>query len=348
MPRATREYGREAEHLWGVSLRRQLAEQVWLALRFGFDADVYYRYRLYLLGDLRDAVLFIPTPTNVALRHRVRGVLGYDVSIGDKRQFAERCCEEGLPTAPIVAEFDGGDVRWGPSAEGGVERLPARDLFSKPADDLGGAGAARWVWDGAGYVGEDGERLAAADLVAHLQTLSQGQPHVLQPRLVNVPDLDALSPGTLATVRVITAKGPGSDPEHVGSFLRMAMKDQPVDNFDQGGLAAPVDAETGRLGPAIRKDLRFAARDYDRHPTTGHAIVGARVPQWEEVLALALEAHRTLTDVSVVGWDVAVTTSGVVLVEANTAPDARFQQTGLRPLGTTAYARVYLDVLDAG
>ena len=226
--------------------------------------------------------------------------------------------------------------------------MPARDLFSKPAAGQGGAGAARWVWDGAGYVGEDGERFAPADLVARLQALSRERPHVLQPRFMNVPDLDALSPGTLSTVRVITVRAPGRDPEHVGSFLRMATKDGPVDNFHQGGLAAPVDAETGRLGSAVRMDLRLAAQDYDRHPATGDAIAGARVPQWEEVLALSLEAHRTLTDVSVVGWDAAVTTDGVALVEANTAPDARFQQTGARPLGATAYAQVYLDVLGAG
>ena len=347
---ATGELGPEVERLWGVPLARQLRQQVSLALRFGFDAEMYYRYRLYLLDDLRDAVLFVPFQTNIALRCRLRKLLDYDGSINDKREFAARCREAGLPTVPLVAEFDGDDVTWGSAAvEAGRtgDRLPARDLFSKPASGQGGAGAARWVWDdGAGYVGEDDVAFSPAALVDHLRAHSRAHPQVLQPRLVNVSGLHELGMGALCTARITTAQVPGHDPEVVESYVRMSTRDVPVDNFAQGGLAAPVNAATGVLGPGIRKELACAAQDYDVHPTTGHPITGFQVPQWPEAVALAKRAHEAIAEAPMVGWDIAITTDGVLLLEANTAPSAHGQQPGCRPYGATPYVRVYLAGLD--
>lgn len=347
---ATQIFGPEVERLWGVPLGRQLRQQLALALRFGFGAEMYYRYRLYLLDDLRDAVLFIPFQTNIALRRHLWKRFQCDFSIDDKRTFGTLCREAGLATVPLVAEFSGKGVTWGSAAVDGAqsgERLPARDLFSKPASGQGGAGASRWVWDGAGYMGEEGDHFTRAALVEHLCTLSQEQPHVLQTRLLNVPGLDTLGVGSLCTARITTAQIPGQDPEVVESYVRMSTRDGPVDNFAQGGLAAPVDPATGILGPGIRKELAFAARDYDLHPTTGHPITGVRIPQWEEALSLAKEAHRAISEIPMIGWDIAITTDGVLLLEANTAPSAHGQQPGRRPLGATPYVRVHLAGLGA-
>lgn len=328
-----------------MTRRRQALHQAVLALRYGFDAEMYYRYRLYRLDDLRDAAFFVPKRSNIEFRRHIRERLEYDVSLNNKDTFATRCQSAGLPAVPLVASFEGGGVRWGPAAaEEGEDRcLPTRDLFSKPVDDYGGRGAARWQWDGSAYAGEDGALFSADALLSHLRTLSLERPYVLQPRLVNAPALARLSSGALCTIRIMTARVAGQEAEHVGSFVRMATGDGPVDNFDAGGLAAPVDAETGVLGSAVWKKLTSAARDVDRHPVTGHVITGSEVPRWHEALALALRAHETLMDIPVAGWDVAVTTDGVFLLEVNTAPCVLAgQQPGQRPLGATAYTRAYL------
>ena len=75
--------------------------------------------------------------------------------IVDKRQFPAWCAEHGLPAAPILAEWDNGVLAYDALPTG---TLPARDLFSKPADMNQGWQTARWRYDGAGgYVGRDGQ-----------------------------------------------------------------------------------------------------------------------------------------------------------------------------------------------
>jgi hypothetical protein len=118
---------------------------------------------------------------------------------------------------------------------------------------------------------------------------------------------------------------------------------QSTDNFSIAGLAAPVDLHTGRVGSAIRSDERLIIASVATHPDTAAIIEGRYLPLWPEAKALTLDAHSKLTTMACVGWDVALTPAGPVLIEANWAPGARLAQapSGV-PLGETNFMR-YLD-----
>jgi hypothetical protein len=90
-----------------------------------------------------------------------------------------------------------------------------------------------------------------------------------------------------------------------------------VDNLNAGGFAAPVGLEDGviRLPAADKNGLQ-----YEIHPYTGKAIVGFQLPFWQESLDMARHAALKEPTVRYIGWDVAVTAAGPVLVEANTLP----------------------------
>ena len=65
------------------------------------------------------------------------------------------------------------------------------------------------------------------------------------------------------------------------------------------------------------------ARDYYTplswtvHPNTKISIVGFKIPYWEEVNQMVEEAAAIINGVPLVGWDVAISENGPVLVEAN-------------------------------
>ena len=103
-----------------------------------------------------------------------------------------------------------------------------------------------------------------------------------------------------------------------------------VDNAHAGGMVAEVNLDDGRLGPA--SDLGMDARLgwVDRHPGSGGRIAGRLVPQWEEMKRLAKHAHRAFGERIVIGWDIAPTPDGPIVVEGNSGPDFDLMQRAAR------------------
>jgi hypothetical protein len=345
----TRTYGAYVARVAGVTPVQQFLHQWAIGARYGHDWDVYYRYRLYRLRDVRSAGLFLSLEANVALREHLYATLGIDATrLSDKRRFYRTCMARKLPVAQTVADFENGELRWW---EGTGEALPPCDLFSKEACNMKGRGAARWRWRGDGhYLDEEGASVGGHELLARLQALSLRSPYVLQVRLANHPDIGRIAPETLCTVRVVTyCPRPGAAPRHLASTFRMAGGPFPVDSFSQGGLASPVDEATGTLGPAVYKDLHQTAVDHVTHPAFGTSIEGSRLPMWNEVIELALAAHRAFPDFPSVGWDIGITPDGPVLVEGNYNWNVHpTQQAGQRAIGATDFFDSYLMQLGQG
>jgi hypothetical protein len=271
----------------------------------------------------------------------VREALGEFRITEDKRVFEAWCATHGFPAARGIAEFGDGRLL---TLRTGSERLPEADLFSKPVDKYGGEGARRWRYLGNDrWASDAGEALDGNSLLAALTEQSRGGSVLLQRCIVNHPAAAALSSGALCTVRIVTARLPGALPELMRAAFRMPTGGSSTDNYSQGGIVAAVDLESGHLGTAVRSHPQLVAIDIERHPDTGTAFRGYQLPDWEAARGLVLRAHEQMRDIACVGWDVALTPSGPVLIEANFAPGVTTLQTPFdTPLGDTPYMR-YMD-----
>jgi hypothetical protein len=320
----------------------QWLHMLWLGLRRGLDPESYYRFWLFKSDRRRRAHKYIQQH-EAGLLYRVlavRDAIDDFHLTEDKRLFERWCREHAIPSVQTVAEFDEGAL----VAAGAFGALPGRDLFSKPVDSFGGAGAQRWRYSAGGaWYGTDGQMYDRSSLLDTLAAQSHGRAIVLQVCLENDPRLAHLTSGALCTVRIVTIRPPEGGPELVCAVYRMPTGGNSTDNFSGAGLAAPVHLGSGRLGPAVRSDPRLVIAPVARHPDTGAAIEGTSLPWWQEAGALSLAAHSKLRAMACVGWDVALTAAGPVLVEANWAPGARLAQapSGV-PLGETNFMR-YLD-----
>jgi len=99
----------------------------------------------------------------------------------------------------------------------------------------------------------------------------------------------------------------------------------PVDNCSQGGLASPVDLETGKLGAAQSGHYVNQSLMHDAHPDTGEQIKGVRVPHWDATVAGLLAICKRMAYIPYVGWDVIVTQDGFTVTEGNSCPDLGHQ-----------------------
>jgi hypothetical protein len=235
-----------------------------------------------------------------------------------------------------IAEFENGTVRWWDE-----QSLPADDLFVKEAASLCGAGAALWRFDAATATWRNAEQagVTALALEHRLSEESRQAPLLLQRRVCNHPEITDLGLCGLCTVRVVTIRSPADpSPSILLAAFRMPGPGREADNFTIGGFAAPVDLHAGVLGPAVVKDVAMTHIDMPRHPISGGRIEGRRLPLWEAVERLALTAHGQFSEFPSVGWDIAITADGPLLVEGNYNWGVVFsQQVGSRPLGSTSF-----------
>jgi len=300
-------------------LAAQLRDQVRLYFTDGVVAPWYYIFELYgRSGAAKARDLLHRYQTKAGFYHLLRR--GVTSELNDKKAFADYCAANGVPCIAYLLYFDGVHV---PDAG-----LPGRDLFVKRVGGRGGRGAERWDFAGTGeFVSQSGERLTSAELFDRLARRSRDGPLLLQGRAKPHPAIAELTSGALSTVRATTCLDEKGEPEVVAALFRTSIgSNQTVDNIHAGGLGASIDLATGTLGKASNLGMDATLGWVSRHPDTGAEIEGRKLPLWEEVKALAVQAHRAFSDRVLVGWDIAITDRGPVVVEGNSSPDVDIVQ----------------------
>lgn len=140
-------------------------------------------------------------------------------------------------------------------------------------------------------------------------------------------------PGAVNTIRVVTMVDPDNGEPFVVSALHRfgTSKSAPTDNASRGGIRSLVDTETGVLSAAgtSRAFHRTGHKwPFDTHPETGEQLAGIVLDGWEDVKLLIFDVLKKLPFLLYVGWDVAITERGIVLVEGNHSPNLTQQVAG--------------------
>ncbi|HEX6741950.1 MAG TPA: sugar-transfer associated ATP-grasp domain-containing protein, partial [Sphingomicrobium sp.] len=320
--------GRAIKETARRSIVAQLGDQIWLYVKAGVLPPWYYIYELHRRPVKRAARSFIQ---RCECKDGVPALLKHlnppASELTDKAEFSRWCEARAVPTVPVLAV-----VR-----HDGVDRLRsldqlAADLFVKPVDGKGGRGAQRWDYLGGGrHRCSDGKELDTLGMLFAIAAEAWSGARLIQPRVRNHPELEPLNNGALATVRALTCLDEAGEPELLGAVLRMAIGDnQVVDNLHAGGIAAAVELQTGRLGLASNLGMDCSLGWLDRHPTSGAPIAGFELPHWAEFRSFTERAHRAFADRIMVGWDVAITPDGLILIEGNGAPDLDIMQRAYR------------------
>ena len=339
---AVAEHGATCRDRFGVPLATQRRQLLGLNLAYGTETATYYQFQLFRPERRRHAGAYVQQH-ETATFYRVlayRDAPDDFLILEDKRRFEQWCAAHALPCTRTLAELHDGAVADPAAARAALQAHAGYELFSKLVDGKGGAGAHRWRWHEGGrggWVDPDGRVLDADALLATLAERSREAPLLLQECLVNHPALAPVATEVLCTARLITARPPDGEPSLVGTCFRTGAGDGSTDNFSQGGIAVAVDAATGRLGTAVRALSAVIVDPIERHPVSGAAFAGVVLPDWDRAVALARRAHAALPRIGFVGWDVALTARGPVLVEGNLSPGTRLAQAPSgEPLGRTA------------
>jgi len=253
---------------------------------------------------------------------------------GSKLQFYNHCMKNGLPIIPILCIVTH-------DRELGVEGVEQVNTLKKWKEILKKLPSEMYLKSIIGTGGKENIALirkdnlfmfadfcgSSDDIFYYLnKRLSPGSGYLVQPRMHMHPSLMGFVSTTgLSTVRAITLMRNGKA-ELIMACLKLIVGNNIVDNFmrgnsgPSGNLVAAINLETGELTAAWgpRRSDRPKMVSFSHHPDTGKKIEGFVMPFWRELVQLSLNAQESLPFLKTIGWDIAITNEGTLIVEANT------------------------------
>jgi hypothetical protein len=264
-------------------------------------------------------------------------------AVDNKLAFHLRCVSRTIPTPAMIVAIppraaDASTVvdslplaRSAEAFRRWIDDSSLEEFFCKPLNGQNGNGGFAFRRTQAGFA-RSGNPISLVDLFEEILVLADRyRTMIVEERLRLHPAMMPISPsGALSTIRIVTALENGKV-RPVTSLLKICAGNNETDNFHKGmtgNLIANIDLETGRLGKAISSaSTEFPVmRTYALHPDSKHPIEGFQLPDWKKLLALMDTAHREFSEFWTLGWDVALTDRGPVIVEGNSVWAVEFLQ----------------------
>lgn len=175
-------------------------------------------------------------------------------------------------------------------------------LFAKPVNGFGGKNVARVE------LGVDTDEL--------YDELIKNEQVIVEDEIIQHEKMKSLAPSAVNTLRIVTLYH-GGELHLMYAMIRVSNGTNCVDNICSGGMYSPIE-----LDGVIRKPAYCTATGefYEPHPVTKTSFVGFEIPMFKESIELVRRASEKFPDMEYLGWDVAITPTKPILVEANNMP----------------------------
>lgn len=166
---------------------------------------------------------------------------------------------------------------------------------------------------------------AATNLPELYERLWQRRQVLVEDYIIQAEAMCRLNRASVNTLRVVTLRDPQGNAHVAATVLRMGGGTSPLDNFHAMGLAAVVDADGIVRKPAINKDNEI----FTVHPISHTPIIGFQVAGYDAAVQFVLNASELVPYMGYLGWDIAFSEKGPLIIEANMYPSYDLIQTAM-------------------
>jgi hypothetical protein len=164
--------------------------------------------------------------------------------------------------------------------------------------------------------------------------------YMLQDMIRMDSELAPYSPTAVGTFRIVTCQTPaGIRPLYC--LWKIPGANSMADNFWRtDSLIANIDIDSGKI-TRCQQAKGLDAKEVDVHPDTDQPLVGLKIPKWEMIATAALNAAALFQQSRIIGFDIALSDTGPVIIEANSNPDhGLFQVASGKGFLHTAFAEL--------
>ncbi len=319
-------------------LLRQIGEMIKLSLAYKYVPHHYIKHQLFR-GSC-DENIFDYLPPKLVERLRNKANLAGDLRLTvDKMAFHQWCKDNDIPT-PATRPFS----KLADLCHGSPER-GAGKYFVKPRFGGSGRSVGRFLTLGDEFLlFSRFYRTADASQVA--ARVGAGEDFIIQDYVRQHPAMSALFAGSVNTIRVETIDTGGEIIVN-SALLRVGTGMSASDNWSTGGLIVGIDMLTGRTNGPARTQLKYGGHTFDKHPDTDAPLSGTEIPHWNEVRQMCERAASQMRPFKMLGWDVAITEEGPVIIEVNEDYHIEMCQEACRGLRKTYWGKFFQTRADA-
>ena len=240
----------------------------------------------------------------------------YICLLQDKFVFSQFVSSLGFPTPKNLAIVDQASVTWlNPMKTAPLEDLLRDgdlrfDAFCKRLSGISGKGAFPLsLRDRRLFIND--EAITTTQLKDRLHI----HQYLIQERVRQHATMSELHPPSLNTIRLMTFNNSGTV-RVFSAALKVGANGRSLDNWSAGGILVGIDLESGRLrGEGVFKP-GYGSKVRE-HPQTGVHFSGFEIPYFHDAVELAVRLHGYFYAVHSIGWDIAITDWGPLIIEGN-------------------------------
>jgi hypothetical protein len=239
----------------------------------------------------------------------------------------------GIPTPTVYGfvnsesgqTFDGRPLVSSGDLEALVERTGVNEMCFKLVGGWSGRGFMKVTFDRTAtplkVIHAGGHDIVSVDDFWNADLFgARGPSYICQAAVQQHPRVAAFHEESVNTARVMIYQKERGRWAVFGAYFRMGVGGASVDNINAGGIASPIEVETGTLRAAVLPALNRAV--YTHHPTTGVPIEGFVLPLWKQVRELSERTGRAFPYYRIMGLDVAFGPDAPLIIEVECEPSA--------------------------
>ena len=249
----------------------------------------------------------------------------YDYILNDKFLFNEIAKQYvAVPEIYAVKKYSRIENRLGDNSVEDILDLikEKKDVMLKPLSSGKGNGVSHIRFSNEDGMYIDGRFSNDGEVIS---TLTEQKNWIVTERLKQADYSKNIYPGCLNTIRILVIKDYESGLFKIINAVHRfgTSATGAVDNASRGGIVSQIDIGTGMLTEALSiKNLNI----YYFHPDTNVKIKGTSVPDWENIKEEIIELSERFFYLKMIAWDIAVTSEGLFVIEANSSSGVNILQ----------------------
>lgn len=182
-----------------------------------------------------------------------------------------------------------------------------KSVFAKPLDGIQGKGCFKI----------NRKLLENEKKISEMYITIVNSNYIFQETIIQHSALNNINPYSINTIRIDTYIDKNSTLEVMSALIRFGRAGSVVDNPNEsGGFFVPINLKNGKLKIPGMQLLRVGNTEFYKHPDTNYNLENFQIPYFKESIELVEKAAKILGH-KLVGWDIAITEKGPLIIEGN-------------------------------